>query len=60
MDFEIESSSSVYILYDIRGSLKVESRRSTVTGAEGNDIETKTDMLVVVAKAIFIRDTCFI
>ena len=60
MDFEIKSSGSGYIVYNIRGLLKVESQWSTVTGMEGNDIETKTNMLVVVAKAIFIRDTCFI
>ena len=60
MDFEIESSGSGYIVYDIRGLLTVESRWSTVTGAEANNIETKTDILLVVAKAIFIRDTYFI
>ena len=54
MDFEIESSVLGYIVYDSEGSLKVKSRQSTVTGAEGNDIGTRTDILLVVARAIFL------
>ena len=53
MDFEVEYSGSGYIVYHTEGPLKVESRQSTVTGAEGNDMRTKTNILVIVVRAIF-------
>ena len=52
MDFEIEPSALGYVMYDSEGSLKVKSRQSTVTGAECNDRETRTDILLVLARAI--------
>ena len=52
MEFKIGSTGSGYIVYNSEGSLKVESRQSTVIGAEGNDIGTRTDILLVVAKVI--------
>ena len=57
MDFEIESSGLGYIVYNSERSLKVDSRQSTVIGTEGTDIRTRAVILLVVAKAIFIRDT---
>ena len=55
MDFEIKSTGLGYILHNSEGSLKVESIQSTVTGVEGNDIVTRTDVLLVVTRAIFYK-----
>ena len=45
-------------MYGGGGSLEVEIWESTVTGSEGNDMGTKINILVIVAKANFyIRDT---
>ena len=55
MDFEIESSVSGYVVYDSEGSLKLKSRQSTVTSAECNDIGTRTEIILVVARAILLK-----
>ena len=51
----MESSASRYVVHNSEGLLKVKSRLSTVTGAECNDRETRTDILLVVARAIFYK-----
>ena len=51
----MESSALRYVVYNSEGLLKVKSRLSTVMGAECNDRETRTDILLVVARAIFYK-----